>query len=610
MLLIGSLKRNLLLLKRYNNNKNIIGLFLLVIFCSSIFLINFSSIQDDKSTSNIVITPQNQPYLDVTNIVSSATSASKTQTLPQTTLSPTTNSKEVHKIFGDLINKIFKDFNPEIDNPYGNTFKEKDTSNKLTDKSLGSYTEKCPSPGYWEESISSQWGLLDYNNMQSAYLKVQDSVKSVIKEKQIKFLKYISNNIDYPGSKKYSGNGIVMVAGGKYSVLAYSVIKMIRSRGTTLPIEVLIPEDRKTDAEFCSLLKSDLNGECIYLESIFDDSILSKYTFKGFQYKSLALMASSFENCLLLDADDYPLKNLDGIFEDEAYTKNGLVLWPDFWRRTTHPFFYESAGIKVNTEKRVRNFIDSWSNMRSFIPTGENIPYHDFEGTLPDPSSETGQLMINKKHHWKTLLLSMYYNVYGPNLFYHLLSQYAAGQGDKDTFIAAAHVLDLPYYQVMSVPSLDGYHSKGKDESYRGVAYYQKDFREDYKVQKDLVSKMRNNELSFDEKSYSPVKFRDTYFRADLSKSHALFAHCNLPKFNPLDLAKNQEYMFEGKHFRGLNSKECLGDLDMEQEIIQSYYDIICGDTKNVFEWMVKKHDNIVCEYLTERLQLFKETPL
>lgn len=194
-------------------------------------------------------------------------------------------------------------------------------------------------------------GLLDYNNMQSAYLKVQDSVKSVIKEKQIKFLKYITSNIDYPGSKKYSGNGIVMVAGGKYSVLAYSVIKMIRSRGTTLPIEVLIPEDREVDAEFCSLLKSDLNGKCIYLESIFDHDILSKYTFKGFQYKSLALMASSFENCLLLDADDYPLKNLDGIFDNEAFTKNGMVLWPDFWRRTTHPFFYESAGIKVNTEK-------------------------------------------------------------------------------------------------------------------------------------------------------------------------------------------------------------------------------------------------------------------
>ncbi|KAF0272352.1 hypothetical protein FOG51_02506 [Hanseniaspora uvarum] len=610
MFLISSLKRNLTLFKRQNSNKNIIGLFLLIIFISSAVLINFSSIQDDQNTGDIVITPQNEPYLELLNTLKPTTTLSKTTTSSTPTASPTTNLQEVQKIFGDIISKIFNDYNPEIDNPYSNNFKEKDVSNKLTSKSLGSYTEKCPSPGYWEDSINSQWALLGYENMQSAYLKIQDSVKSVIKEKQIKFIKYISNHIEYPGTKKYKGDGIVMVAGGKYSVLAYSVIKMIRSRGTTLPIEVLIPEDREVDAEFCSLLSSDLNGKCIYLESIFDDSIMSKYSFKGFQYKSLALMASSFENCLLLDADDYPLKNLDKIFKDEAYTQNGLVLWPDFWRRTTHPFFYESAGLKVNTEKRVRNFIDSWSNMKTDMPVDGKVPYHDLEGTLPDPSSETGQLMINKKHHWKTLLLSMYYNVYGPNLYYHLLSQYAAGQGDKDTFIAAAHVLDLPYYQVLSVPSLDGYHSKVKGEGYRGVAYYQKDFREDYKVKKNLVKKMKNNELTLDKETYNPVRFRDEYFRADLSQSYALFAHCNLPKFNPLDLAKNQEYMFEGKHFRGLNSKECLGDLDMEYEIIQSYYDIICGDTKNIFEWMVKKQDTQVCTYLSERLTLFKENPL
>jgi len=213
------------------------------------------------------------------------TTLSKTTTSTPTA-SPTTNLQEVQKIFGDIISKIFNDYNPEIDNPYSNNFKEKDVSNKLTSKSLGSYTEKCPSLGYWEDSINSQWALLGYENMQSAYLKIQDSVKSVIKEKQIKFIKYISNHIEYPGTKKYKGDGIVMVAGGKYSVLAYSVIKMIRSRGTTLPIEVLIPEDREVDAEFCSLLSSDLNGKCIYLESIFDDSIMSKYSFKGFQYTS------------------------------------------------------------------------------------------------------------------------------------------------------------------------------------------------------------------------------------------------------------------------------------------------------------------------------------
>lgn len=42
----------------------------------------------------------------------------------------------------------------------------------------------------------------------------------------------------------------------------------------------------------------------------------------------------------------------------------------------------------------------------------------------------------------------MYYNTYGPDYYYPLLSQGAAGEGDKETFIAAAHKLNLPYYQV------------------------------------------------------------------------------------------------------------------------------------------------------------------
>ncbi|KAK7679537.1 Golgi alpha-1,2- mannosyltransferase [Cerrena zonata] len=42
----------------------------------------------------------------------------------------------------------------------------------------------------------------------------------------------------------------------------------------------------------------------------------------------------------------------------------------------------------------------------------------------------------------------MYYNYYGPDYYYPLLSQGAAGEGDKETFIAAAHKLKLPYYQV------------------------------------------------------------------------------------------------------------------------------------------------------------------
>ena len=70
--------------------------------------------------------------------------------------------------------------------------------------------------------------------------------------------------------------------------------------------------------------------------------------------------------------------------------------------------------------------------------------YHDCKGSIPEASSETGQLLINKNS-FQTLILAMYYNYYGPDYYYPFSVK---GEGDKETFIAAAHKLDLPYYQV------------------------------------------------------------------------------------------------------------------------------------------------------------------
>jgi alpha 1,2-mannosyltransferase len=57
-------------------------------------------------------------------------------------------------------------------------------------------------------------------------------------------------------------------------------------------------------------------------------------------------------------------------------------------------------------------------------------------------------MLINKRTHLKTLLLSIYYNIYGPEYYYPLLSQGVLGEGDKETFMAAALVAAESYYRV------------------------------------------------------------------------------------------------------------------------------------------------------------------
>jgi alpha 1,2-mannosyltransferase len=56
--------------------------------------------------------------------------------------------------------------------------------------------------------------------------------------------------------------------------------------------------------------------------------------------------------------------------------------------------------------------------------------------------------MISKRKHSLSLLLALYYNFYGPRFYYKLLCQMAAGEGDKETWLAAVTALNKTYYQV------------------------------------------------------------------------------------------------------------------------------------------------------------------
>ncbi len=70
-------------------------------------------------------------------------------------------------------------------------------------------------------------------------------------------------------------------------------------------------------------------------------------------------------------------------------------------------------------------FFDSYSN--TYKKKDDKV-FHDYEGTLPDPASKLDNWWLIKNKHFKILLLSYYYNLYGPNVYYHLLTPISAGQ--------------------------------------------------------------------------------------------------------------------------------------------------------------------------------------
>ena len=78
-----------------------------------------------------------------------------------------------------------------------------------------------------------------------------------------------------------------------------------------MPIEVFIPKIEEYESDLCNRILPELDARCIYMKNQLMnpnkdnlDSFANKFEFKGYQYKALAILLSSFENVLLLDSDN------------------------------------------------------------------------------------------------------------------------------------------------------------------------------------------------------------------------------------------------------------------------------------------------------------------
>lgn len=285
----------------------------------------------------------------------------------------------------------------------------------------------------------------------SSILVLTDQTKAALQESHDHFVKGMENlNLDVFGEGTVYGKGIVIVAGDKFTWLSLLNIIQTRSVGCTLPIEIYIPSEKYYDEEFCEIISENLNAKCLLG---WEKVPLEDFGFsvQRYEYKILAILSSSFEDILFLDADNVPLLNPSKLFDWDVYQDKGLVIWPDAWARTTNPFFYELTGIFVD-EKYIEESESDYS-------------YHELPGALPDPSSESGMILINKRKQLKTLLFASYLNLYGTDYFYPLITQGGPGEGDKDTFLAAAYAMKGPSYQVRSRMQFIGYWINGEFNS-------------------------------------------------------------------------------------------------------------------------------------------------
>lgn len=392
-------------------------------------------------------------------------------------------------------------------------------------------------------------------------------------DSMVRLHRYVLENLpDTAPEGLYAGDGIVYVGGGKFNWLTLLLIRLLRESGCKLPVEILIPTLDEYDLELCLRVFPVMNARCIHLPTaLFGDknTLPPHLDFKGYQYKLLAILLSSFENVLLMDSDNFAAYAPDHLFEKSPFTTTGMVVWPDYWRRSTLPAFYEIAGVKLSTSKLLPRYFEGLGEYVPQLPVdglnwATEVPYHERVGAIPDPSSESGQLMINKRTHMKAVLLAFYYNLYGPNYYYSMFSQGAQGEGDKETFLAAALVLEKLFYQVGHFLAALG-NFRGNEFNGKGMGQF--DPVEDYewnRQKQELRSKVPADQYQQEMRT--------------LTEPRMLFIHANFPKLEPWSLMQDHQTIDkDGTRWRlfGDGVKDRTGT-DFELDVWQQMHKLLC----------------------------------
>lgn len=332
----------------------------------------------------------------------------------------------------------------------------------------------------------------------------------------------------------FSGRGIVTVGGGEYFGPIIVGLHMLRKTGCELPVEIFVADESEYEPELCDVYLPKLGAKCLVISTFLQGGTGHKFKVTHYQLKSLAMLFSSFEEILYLDSDSIPLLDpTTALFPISLYQISGLVIWPDFWIATESPLFYTIAGLS------------------------------SFPSTLPKSSSEAGQLLMNKKTHLKVLLLAVYYNLHGPEYYYPLLSQGVMGQGDKETFMAAALVMNDGYYRVKtgvaSVGRWDGREDRGS-----GMIQYHP------------LDDFQGQNVSDIEREATPM-----------------FLHANTPKMNAGHLVDEGDLVsVKGEHLRLWGEQKLQIEIfgkDLEKSVWEILVQTGCELERILEEWKGRK---------------------
>ncbi|KAG7193800.1 uncharacterized protein KQ657_000493 [Scheffersomyces spartinae] len=346
-----------------------------------------------------------------------------------------------------------------------------------------------------------------------------------------------------PPRKFFKGKGIVIMSSREFLPGALVTIGQLRELGSKLPIEVVLDFEADYDADMCEKLLPKLNTKCVIIERELTTDVMKELHMKGgFQLKALGILVSTFDHTILLDADNVAVKNFDKLFESAAYKETKFILWPDLWHRGISPSYYDI------TETEIGELVD-----REGLPNGQNYleylkldhrtgqAFSDFKGVNPGQLVESGQMVFSKNEHFRSLVLALYYNVYGESHYYALLYQGTFGVGDRETFLPALAVMKEPYFFSAYTVWLAGFFHDSAMEQFQETTIVQYDPDQVYFYLKSWRKWLKKNghdtRMPIGQANEDTMKLVAEFsnnMKDQMVEPDIMFLHMHRPKINPI----------------------------------------------------------------------------
>lgn len=215
------------------------------------------------------------------------------------------------------------------------------------------------------------------------------------------------------GGNAVPTRGIVISAGGAYlepAFISLYVLREMHTRGVAqemLPVEVwtsrlldgVMPSQMRSKLEalprvtvhcFEDHLGRDMMARLLSLHQTagtIEPSSASSRPGRPFALKILALLVSSFDEVLLLDADNIAAGDPAPLFHSKEFDQKGAIFWPDFWK--------VDEGYGVGTAAQTTDA----SALRLIFSYNEEAGLQ---------TVESGQVLVDKQTGWTPLLLTLF----------------------------------------------------------------------------------------------------------------------------------------------------------------------------------------------------------